>query len=211
MGVVVVFGNYKTAVNKFSNFNETFALARNGQTFSIEARPTIADKDTLFFSLTNFGKRDYSLVIDGSNFKNAVATLEDAYTKTKQSIDLVGTTTYNFTVNDDAKSTSSDRFIITFGSTATQVADVVANNSLFIKMSPNPVVNQLQISFKTADTDNTTINIINSLGQVVKTVDAGKVNSGNLSIPVTNLSSGVYTVQLLKGGKNIATQKLVKE
>ncbi len=210
-GVVAIFGNYKTAISKFTNFNETFALARNGQTLSIEGRPTVTGNDTLFFSLSNFGKREYSLVIDGSNFTNTTATLEDAYTGIKQPIDLSGVNKYNFTVTDDVKSSSNNRFIVTFGSTAKQIGDVVADNSLFVKMSPNPVSNQLQVSFKTADVDNTTIHIINSLGQIVKTVEAGKVNAGNISIPVANLSTGVYSIQLLSGGKNIATQKLVKE
>ncbi len=78
-------------------------------------------------------------------------------------------------------------------------------------MSPNPVANQLQVSFKTEKAEQATINVINSLGQVVKTVNAGKTDNGNITIPVSSLSAGIYTVQLLSGDKQISVQKIVKE
>ena len=218
-GAVALFGkDYSASVSmdedalKFTNFNESFSLRSNDQNLSIEKRPLVSGNDTLHFTLGNFGKRDYSFVIDGNNFANTTAMLEDKYTATKQAIDLAGATTYNFTVNADAGSNSNDRFIITLGSTATIVAtDVTTNNNLFVKMSPNPVSNQLQLSFKTEKAEQATIKIINSLGQVVKTVNAGKTDNGNISISVTSLSTGVYTVQLLSGDKQVTTQKLVKE
>ncbi len=218
-GAVALFGSqYKALVDdndiaKFTNFNETFGLRRDNKVLGLEARPLVASTDTLYFNMSNFGKRDYNLVINSSNFSNTTATLEDKYTSTKQAIDLSVTTAYKFTVNSDAGSSSNDRFLITLGSTATIAAstDAAANNGLFVKMSPNPVANQLQVSFKTATINQATINIVNSLGQVVKTINAGKTDNGNITVSVASLSTGIYTVQLLSGDKQISSQKLVKE
>ncbi len=110
----------------------------------------VTANDTLFCNLSNFGKRGYTFVIDGINFTNTAATLEDKYTATKQSIDLAGTTTYNFVINDEAASAAKDRFIITFGNT-TPISTITTDPSatgLFVKMSPNPVSNLLIVSFK---------------------------------------------------------------
>ncbi len=218
-GVVALFGNnYKAGIAKedaakMDNFNETFALTRNNNRLSIEGRPTIKGNDTLFFAMSNFSKKEYVLKIDGSNFSEANATLIDNYTGTKTALDLAAINTYSFTVNGDAASANSNRFMITFGSTANIAAGETTDNnaSLFVKVSPNPVSNQLQVNFKTAATENTVIKVINSLGQTVKTVNAGKVNAGNISIPTTSLANGLYTVQLISGNKNIASHKIVKQ
>jgi hypothetical protein len=218
-GVVALFGNnYKTAVDanediyKFTNLNETFGLRRNNAVLGLEARPRVQSTDTMYFSLSNFAKKAYSLVIDGSNLSATTAKLEDKFTGTSTVIDVAGTTTYNFDVTDEAASSSNDRFLITFGSTAasTVVTDGTAASSLYVRMSPNPVRHQLQVSFKTATAEATNINVVNSLGQVIKTVNAGKVVVGNVSVPVSELASGVYTVQLVSGGKVVSTQQVVK-
>jgi hypothetical protein len=218
-GVVALFGNsYKTAVDanediyKFTNLNETFGLRRNNTVLGLEARPRVQSTDTMYFSLRNFAKKSYSLVIDGSNLTATTAKLEDKFTGTSTAIDVAGTTTYNFNVTDDAATSSNDRFIITFGSTAasTVITDGTAASSLYVKMSPNPVRNQLQVSFKTATADATSINVVNSLGQVIKTVNAGKVATGIVSVPVAELTTGMYTVQLISGGKVVSTQQVVK-
>ena len=215
-GAVAVFGSkYKAAfnndnINKFINFKETFGLVRENKILGLEARPLVTSTDTLYCNLSNYAKSGYTFVIEGSNFSNTTATLQDKYTGTKQAINLAGTTRYNFTVNDDTASAAKDRFIITFGSTNTSTTtDII--NSLFVKMSPNPVSNQLTISFKNATTDKTIVRVVNTLGRIVKTVNAGNIATGNISIALGNLSSGIYTVQLLTGGKIISTQKIVKQ
>lgn len=215
-GVVAIFdAKYKAIVDaqditKFTNLNETLGLLRDGIDLSLEARPIPITGDYLSITLGNFTKKNYRFVIDGTSFNNATATLEDQYTNTKTTLDLNGSTTYNFTVNNDVESSSNKRFKIVFGSAA--ASTVIADNlvgSLYVKMSPNPVVNQLVVNFKAATAKATTINFINHLGKVVKTVNVGIVHTGNISVPVSALASGVYSVQLLSGGKIISTQQVV--
>ncbi len=217
-GVVAVFNNsYKAGIGKedatkFNNFNENICLIRNGEKLSIEGRPFAAVHDTLYLSFNNFSKKEYTLTIDGNNFKDTKAVLVDKYTGTKQPINVEGNTLYNFTVNGETESTG-DRFLITFENTAPQivVSDDVADSRLFVKLSPNPVIDQLLVNFKTASVENTVINVVNSLGQIVRTVNAGKVNAGNITISVATLSPGFYTVQLIGNDRKIAAQKIIKK
>ncbi len=217
-GVVAVFGNeYKKGTDakdadKFTNLDETFAFKRGDSRLSIDARPLVNGKDTLFFSMSNFAKKDYILKVDGANLSNTTALLIDNYTNSRQDVDLSSISLYKFTVNGDAASANADRFMIVLGGTATIAAvDVAENTNLFVKLSPNPVSNQLQISFKTAAVENTVINVVNALGQIVKTIHAGKVNTGNIKVDVSRLAAGNYTVQLLSGNNKVATKKIVKE
>jgi len=86
---------------------------------------------------------------------------------------------------------------------------ILQATAVILKISPNPVSNQLQVSFKTASIDNTVIHIINSAGQAVITVNAGKTAAASINIPVGNLPAGLYVVQLLSGEKKVAIQKII--
>ncbi len=218
-GVVALFdNNFKAGIAKedavkFDNFNENISLIRNGEKLSIEGRPLVKDADTLFVGLNNFSKTAYKLIVDAVNLKNVTAVLIDKYAGTTKPLNAEGSTTYNFTVNADATSAANDRFMITFGNTTSgNIADAIdSNNDLYVKLSPNPVSNQLLVRFKTATSENTIIKVVNNLGQTVRTVNAGKVNQGNITISTNSLSAGLYTVQLVSGDKKVITQKIVKE
>lgn len=205
---------------KIDNFAETFSLLRDNNRLSIEGRPLIKGRDTLFLNLANFAEKEYSLQIEGKNFNNVTATLEDRFTHSAMALDLKATTCYKFTVGKDT--ISAGRLLITFNSktipvipdpkpdpVADTVAVPVSGNGLFFKVSPNPVSDQLQVSFKTATIDNTVIHLINSVGQTVKTVDAGKTAAATINIAVGNLPAGLYVVQLWSREKNVATQKII--
>ena len=152
------------------------------------------------------------MVIDGTNFTNTIATLEDKFTATKTKIDVGAINNYRFTVTDDSASSSDGRFIITLKTTLPTVITTNPSTDDFgLKMSPNPVNNQLQVKFKNLISVETSINFINSFGQIVKKVNAGKVSNGNLTISLTSLPSGIYMVQLVSNGNKMVTQKLVKQ
>ncbi len=217
-GVVALFdNNFKAGIAKedavkFDNFNENISLIRNGEKLAIEGRPLVKAADTLFVGLNNFSKTAYKLVIDAVNLKNVTAVLVDKYAGTTQLLNAEGSTSYNFTVNGDAASAANDRFMVTFGNTTSgNIADAIdSNNELYVKLSPNPVINQLMVRFKTATAENTTIKLVNSLGKTVRTVNAGKVSQGNITISTNSLSAGLYTVQLVSGSK-VTIQKIVKD
>ena len=70
----------QTELNK-TNFNETFALLRNGKALTIERRSPISVTDTFFFRLTKTVQRNYQFKFTTNNMDNhgLTAYLEDSY------------------------------------------------------------------------------------------------------------------------------------
>jgi len=210
-GTVAVFGNsYQTGkdfkdASKFTNLAENFALIRNNENLAIESRPMVNGTDTLFFSMAAFSKKDYTMVINGSNFTTEAAFLEDRFTGNKTAINLQDTTRYTFSVTSDPLSSGNNRFMITFSKA---VAPMLNTNTI-VKMGPNPVTDELKLSFPNASNEKVTIKIINSLGQLVTTLDAG--TDATASLNMKRFAPGTYTVQLFIGSKPMAAKKIIKE
>lgn len=117
-GVVALFGSQYSAsvdaqdIDKFPNFNEGFSIRRGTRSLGLESRPLVAGVDSLYFNMSNFGQRSYTMQIDGSNFVNTSAVLIDNFTNTQQVLNLIGSTSYVFTVTSDVASASNTRFVI---------------------------------------------------------------------------------------------------
>jgi hypothetical protein len=211
-GTVAVFGNgYQKGrdakdAGKFTNLAETFSLLRNNENLAIESRPMVNGTDTLFFSMATFSKKDYTMVINGSNFTTEQAFLEDRFTGSKTAINLQDTTRYTFSVTNDPMSTGNNRFMIVFNKAIVPVLNIAGTN---IKMSPNPVKDQLQISFANENNERASIKVMNSLGELVSSMDAG--NGSTATLNMQRLAAGTYTVQVLVGNKAITAQKIIKD
>jgi hypothetical protein len=75
-----------------------------------------------------------------------------------------------------------------------------------LKVFPNPTSDLLNINFSSTTAQQITIFVTNSLGQTVKTERLGTVNGArNLKLDVSNLSTGIYSIQLSNG---LATQTI---
>ncbi len=196
---------------KLGNFNETLSLIRNHQRLSIEGRPMPIGKDTLHVGLDNFSNKEYTMKIDTRNFSVGEAILIDNYSGKKVKLDLSGINSYDFLVDSDPVSYALDRFIITLENAFKAISVDAADKNFLVHLSPNPVKDQLHVTFKTAEAENTSIKIISSLGQVVREVNAGKVSEGDMNIDTKGLSAGAYTVQLLYGRNLASTRKIIKQ
>lgn len=98
---------------KFTNINENFGLKRADQMLSVETRPLIANRDTLFYQINRTAPNTmYELEILGNQFQgdNLKAVLEDALLQTKTRIDLNGQTRIPFAVQSGNGSSAADRF-----------------------------------------------------------------------------------------------------
>lgn len=75
------------------------------------------------------------------------------------------------------------------------------------KFYPNPATTTTQLSFDLAEATNGQVAILNTLGQVVKVKDVGRLAAGeqSLSVPIADLSAGIYffRLQLDEGEKTI--------
>jgi len=100
---------------KFTNINENFALLRDGYLLSIERRPIIHIRDTLFFNLTKTTKRSYQFQFTTTSLTQPglFCFLKDGYTGDSILVDLDGSTIYNFSISD-AASQDPNRFMVVF-------------------------------------------------------------------------------------------------
>lgn len=83
-------------------------------------------------------------------------------------------------------------------------------NDIIFKVYPNPANNEINLHFVLAQSESYTIEILNTLGQTVKTVSLNNLQPGMYNEPIntTDLSSGMYTVKVI--GKNTqGIQKLM--
>ncbi len=88
------------------------------------------------------------------------------------------------------------------------------NQTLFANVStfPNPFDENLNVSFSTFTTENITLNIYNSMGQIVMQKAANQLDSGNHSINLNNtstLANGVYYLKI-SSEKGYTISKIIK-
>lgn len=102
---------------KFTNINETFAIASNSTTLAIEKRTLLSKNDVVQFSFKRTRQLSYRLEVridDIVKNRNLQAYLEDKYLATSTPLNMSGTTWVDFDVTGDAASAVADRFRIVF-------------------------------------------------------------------------------------------------
>ena len=100
---------------KFTNINENLGLKRDGKILCVERRPLITADDTLFIQMSRTTQRRYRLVFEPANLDPLLtAFLEDSYIGTKNVLSVTSNTDYDFEVNGDASSSTTNRFRIVF-------------------------------------------------------------------------------------------------
>ncbi len=80
-------------------------------------------------------------------------------------------------------------------------ADISTEMNVF----PNPAANQMLVQVKALSNTNSSVELINMMGQVVA---SGSTQNGEYTFDVSNVSNGVYTVKILGNSKQ-AIQKIV--
>lgn len=85
-------------------------------------------------------------------------------------------------------------------------------NDIIFKAYPNPASNQLNIHYVLTQTESYTIDVLNTLGQVVKTINKPNLQPGIYSeaIDISGLNAGIYTVKV-NGNRAQGTQKIIVE
>ena len=121
--VVVFSNNYANGIDeydavKMNNFGDNFGLLRDGQTLVVEARQPVVNTDTVFFNMKKIKLQSYRLEFITANFDNSlVGFLEDKFLNTSTAINMMGTTTVDFSVTSNTASSATDRFRIVFTNT----------------------------------------------------------------------------------------------
>ncbi len=187
-------------INPDVNF---YTLSSDKEKLSIDARK-INTNEAIQLGLQSTVNRSYTLTAADVDIEAGTDLwLNDKYlsilTKLEQG------TTYNFSTNTDAASQGESRFELVFKPTP---QPTVLVSTFSVKLSPNPATDVVKVSFSNVDKSNTSISIVNAAGKAVKTVDAGNVQSGQISINVKGLAKGTYYVTL-SNATDKKTEKLV--
>lgn len=98
---------------------------------------------------------------------------------------------------------------VQFGNTANPTADIHENEAVeTMNVYPNPAKESATVSFN-ADAENTSVEVINSLGQTVYSVELGSVMGQNeVNIPTSELAEGLYFVNVKNSNGSTATARL---
>lgn len=116
--------------------------------------------------------------------------------------------TYQDIVNDPVTGCTMASNTINFTSTAT--TDVSGPSG--VKITPNPNPGAFELSFYLGTQNNTTISLINVLGQrVYETSYQNFVGQFDQPINVNNLADGMYILQILYGNNTYVTKVIVKK
>ena len=80
-----------------------------------------------------------------------------------------------------------------------------------IRMFPNPATDMVNISIELNDASNTSVSVINMVGQVVISNDFGMLNGSNrLELNVSSLPAGMYIVEINAGASSQTERLIVK-
>jgi hypothetical protein len=101
---------------KITNSGENFGIKRAGKILAVEARSPVEASDTIYYNLSNFGRKTYQLHFAPENMRGSglSAYLIDKYLKTSTPVNLDDTSTVAITVNADAASSAADRLMVVF-------------------------------------------------------------------------------------------------
>jgi len=123
--------------------------------------------------------------------------------------------TGNMTVNKNAGSPTtyalSDIRYLNFTDLTTGVLETDKAESSYIMLYPNPVNDQLQISYETQKTGNIQIEIVDLQGKVLLQQSINCQNGTNQAIiPVSQLAKGIYLCRLQSNDK-VENIKFIKK
>jgi hypothetical protein len=197
------------------NSSENIFFRREERSLTFEHRPMVTATDTLQLRMSNLQARSYRLQAEGSDFPDTDAVsaeLIDRFTGRTVALSLTGRTDHPFTVTADSLSTG-DRFLVVFRRAAAPVVVTPDRdgNGAGLKLYPNPVRNDLQVSVSVSMTGPYMVQVVSGSGEPVWMRTGIASGTKRVEINTSNLVSGVYHLVLTdaQGGRTV--RKFVKE
>lgn len=181
-----------------------YFLSREHKKLSIDARP-VTNETIIPIGLQANGNNRFSLRI--ANVKvpaSSTLMLHDKYLD--KWMPLEKDSIYQFNTIDDTLSKGDKRFEL-----ATRPPDTdrfLANKNLVMKTYPVPAKHTIVVKYASTETANTTIRIVDLSGHLIKTVPLGMQKQGQVIVPVANLQSGIYIVEI-NCGNDVSRQKII--
>ena len=181
-----------------------YSMSAEGKKLGLDSRPYEAGK-VISLGISSTVAQDFIIKTDGyAAPAGAKVYLHDillnTYTLLQQG------TEYRFSITTDKSTQGDKRFELSVDPTAA----VAANKALEVTMQPNPATDEVKISFTSGKKDNVNIRMMDLSGVSVYNTSLGLQQSGSVNVPLSNLASGIYMVELTQGDQKVV-QRLVKE
>jgi len=181
-----------------------YTLSSDNQHLALDSRKAGEATTIIPLGIATGYQKDFTIKVADLGLADMEVYLRDKLLN--KDIKMEAGTEYTFTISSDAATQGNNRFELTLQKKL--IAQPVLMPAVFsVKLSPNPAKDHVLVNFDNEEKANTTIIFVNSLGQTVKTVNAGKVQSGQLNIDVKGLAKGNYFITL-NNGKVASTQQL---
>jgi pectinesterase len=176
---------------------------------------------SIFFRYASVGDRPADIYVNGTKvisalaFPTTVAWTTWSTTAAQNVTLLNGVNTIRVTATTAGGPANLDYLQVT-GSGTLKSADVndfsVSLSDREIKLYPNPVTNSINISGNLKAKGNVTVRIYNQLGSLVDSKNFGIIEKGNfnVSIPASNINSGIYILKVQMNAE-IITLPFVKK
>jgi hypothetical protein len=188
---------------KFANPNFNFyTLSSDAGKLSVDVRPFETGK-TVSMGLVTSELGDYTL--RASDFNLPAGTelyLVDKFLGTEEL--MTATTAYNFNVDANAGSQGTGRFALRMG------RSTLSATAMQIELVPNPASEQVTIRVQNPEDGKATVRILSVTGQQMASMEMASSQHGQVTIPLNNLSAGVYMVEVSVNG-NKQVKQLVKQ
>jgi len=82
-------------------------------------------------------------------------------------------------------------------------------NAVKVDLYPNPALDNINVSYSLNESEATTVSIVNSVGQVINTIQIGETQDASKTISINNLQSGTYQL-IIRGDKTNIIRKFNK-
>ncbi|WP_432670964.1 T9SS type A sorting domain-containing protein [Flavobacterium sp. SM2513] len=194
---------------KFTNSDENISRKIGENLISMETRGNAENGDLLPLNITQYRSTAYIMEFSISDFTGQEVYLKDYYTN--ESTLLAGGTPsmYSFTVSDaNPTSKSADRFAIEIQQAPLGVENPKFNSAF--SLYPNPSNGESIFLNSKTSFENAKIEVYNVLGQRVSALNADFGSNNQISIPIADLSVGVYLISVTTNTGEKFSSKFIK-
>jgi|GEM_PF-6590540 len=175
---------------------EFYTNSAEGTKLAVDTRP-YAEGSSIPVGLTRINDGRYTISVSDWNLNDEVVYLMDTYTGNRVALDE--DTKYTFSVNGS----NEGRFYLQLGKKA-QISKVLS-----LELAPNPASESVNIRVNGAADAKVGVRVLSMTGAVMIETEMSSA-ANQLTVPVTNLATGVYLVEVNVDGQKI-TRQLVKQ
>ena len=195
---------------KLSNMDETIGLKFHDTTLGILTKEQLLVADTLQIDFKQMKKKNYTLFVNPDNLaKNGLqAFLIDRYENLTQSISLVDTSSYDFSITADSASFKNNRLFIVFKKANPSSIDLFENASVVLQS--NPIINnQLVWNVSQLPASKYAVKITNALGQELFSENLEYNGAAQIKVTLPDLAPGLYNASLNSNTKHFNSKILI--